>query len=121
MRNEAQQVVVQPQGGARIPAHVVLGSALRRRATQTEHGSHLMSDQAAKRGMWVVYSNRSGILTNLEPGDIATVMLVDDLGLNQLEVHAAAKELRQAYFEEIPEPRRPEYADAARFGYVKRP
>lgn len=118
MQNEPQHVVVTPQGGSRIPAHVAFGSALRRRPTQTEHGSHLLSDQHPKRGMWVVYSGRTGILTNLEPGDIATVILVDHQGLNNFEVHVAAKELRQAYFQEIPEPRRPEYKDAVRFGYV---
>jgi hypothetical protein len=115
-----QQLSVTAQTAPRIPTHVAMTSALRRRATRTEHGSQLRDDQAPKRGMWVMYQQRCGILTNLEAGDVATVMLVDDLGLNAIEIHVPAKELRQAFFEEIPEPRRPTYAAAVRFGYVSR-
>ena len=104
--------IVIPSGGAQIPEYVAAGSKLRRRPT-----AHMAQDQAPRRGMWVVYQSRVGILTNLEPGDVATVMLVDDAGRNSLEIHAQAAALRQAWFEEIPEPRRPMYEDAERFGY----
>jgi hypothetical protein len=59
-------------------------------------------DREPKRGMWVRWGDRVGILTNLEPGDIATVMCVDSHGDNALEIHCTASELRQAYYNEIP-------------------
>lgn len=69
--------------------------------------------------MWVRWQNRTGILTNIEPGDIATVMIVDDIkGENVIEVHQPCNMLRQAYFEEIPTARRPDLKHAAKFGYT---
>lgn len=121
----AQARVVTPSGslggGTKVPAHAAGASALRRRPTMHLHGTLIRNDQPPKRGMWVVYQQRTGILTMLELGDVATVMLVDELGLNAIEVHVPAKDLRQAWFEEIPEPRRPPYEDAVRFGYHARP
>lgn len=116
-----QHVVDPVRGSTKLPTHLTAVSGLRRRPTTTAAGSLLRNDQAPKRGMWVVYSQRTGILTDLEPGDVATVMLVDDLGMNALEVHVPAAQLRQAWFEEIPAPRRPKYEDAVRFGYHARP
>lgn len=100
-------------GGQQIPLEHTLRSALKRRPT-----SHVNAAQPAKRGMWVRYQGRTGILTNLEAGDVATVMLVDDeYGLNGIEVHVPSAELRQAWLNEIPARRRPEPEIAARMGY----
>jgi len=125
MNPDAVTHVVNPKGllNAKFQPHVAASSSIRRRTTMTEHGSVLRPDeQHPKRGMWVRYGNRTGILTNLEAGDIATVMLVDDQdGTNSLEVHTPGSQIRQAYFEELPVARRPSYADAARFGYVRKP
>lgn len=66
--------------------------------------------------------SKPGILKDLEFGDVATVMLVDPkTGQNVLEVHTMASDLRQAWYDEIPEDRRPDYERAASFGYVKGP
>lgn len=118
---DARAHVVEAKGGAKIPAHIAMASGLRRRPATSHEGTLLANDQAPKRGMWVVYSGRTGILTNLETGDVATVMLVDEQGFNSLEIHVPAGQLRQAWFEEIPEARRPAYKDAVRFGYHARP
>lgn len=104
-------------GGKQIAADVRHASALKRRAT-TQHAG----DQSAKRGMWVRYHDRTGILTNIEPGDVATVMLVDmDKGENVLEVHVPCADLRQAHYEELPIARRPTEYEAAKFGYLRGP
>lgn len=119
----AQTRVVTPSGNisGKFPAHIAAGSSLRRRPTMHAHGTLIANDQPPKRGMWVVYQQRTGILTKLEAGDVASVMLVDEVGHNAIEVHVPAATLRQAYFEEIPAPRRPLYEDAVRFGYHARP
>lgn len=109
----AKTATIQPNS-TRVPKALLGSSALRRRPT-----SIVGEEQPAKRGMWVRYRESVGILTNLESGDIATVMLVDDkLGLNVIEVHVPAAELRQALLKEIPAPRRPTAALAASMGYV---
>lgn len=109
--------VVNATGGRQLAAELRAGSALRRRTTP-----HFQDDQAPKRGMWVRYQDHTGILTNLEPGDVATVMIVDDMdGHNVLEMHVPATQLRQAYHDEIPVKRRPEPEHSAKFGYVRRP
>jgi len=118
---EARRHVVDVRGSTKLPSHLTAVSGLRRRPTRDHTGSHLRDDQPPKRGMWVSYSGRTGILTDLEPGDVASVMLVDDAGLNALAIHVPAAQLRQAWFEEIPAPRRPKYEDAVRFGYHTRP
>ncbi len=118
---DAKKHVVNPAGSTKLPSHLTLVSQLRRRATKDRSGTHLRDDQPPKRGMWVVYADRTGILTDLEPGDVYTVMLVDDRGLNALEVHAPGSQLRQAWFEEIPQARRPKYDDAVKLGYHARP
>lgn len=92
-----------------------INSQLRRRAT-----SLVGSEQPPARGMWVRWQGRTGILTDLEAGDVATVMLVDDhKGENVLEVHAPAGDIRQAFYEEIPAKRRPHEAHAAALGYTR--
>jgi len=119
----ARKHIVEVDPTAKIPAHLATASALRRRMTVSAVGSVVTpQEQAPKRGMWVRWQSRTGILTKLESGDIATVMLVDDqLGQNVLEVHKQASELRQAYYEEIPSARRPVYDVGSRMGYVKVP
>lgn len=117
MHPDARAHEVQITGGRQIPAALRAESALRRRATP-----HHAGDQTPKRGMWVRWSGRTGILTDIERGDIATVMLVDDVkGENVLVVHQACSQLRQAYFEEIPTARRPDLKHALKFGYTQRP
>lgn len=74
-----------------------------------------------RRGMWVVYSDKVGILTNVEGGNVATVVLTDHLGVNTVEIHVNALELRQAWHDEIPASRRPDAELAQRFGYTVRP
>lgn len=104
-------------GGRQIDPGLRLMSSLRRRSTQ-----HVLTEQAPKRGMWVRYDERTGILTDLEPGDVATVMIVDQAdGTNVVEIHVPATKLRQAWFEEIPETRRPTEESAIKFGYHRRP
>lgn len=104
-------------GGRQIDPGLRSVSALKRRTTQ-----HVLTDQAPKRGMWVRYKERTGILTNIEPGDVATVMIVNQVdGTNVVEIHVMSNELRQAYFEEIPIGRRPDEAYAIKFGYCRKP
>jgi len=103
-------------GGRKLDPQVIAVSQLRRR--QTIQGSY---PAPPKKGMWVVYEHKTGILITIEPGDVATVMLVDDVGHNVVEIHVPAVNLRQAWFEEIPEARRPALELAQRFGYHPRP
>lgn len=121
---DAKTHTVNPTGSlsGRFAPQVAATSALRRRTTRSAVGSILVAhEQEPKRGMWVVYGARTGILTQLEVGDVATVMLVDGQGFNSVEVHVPAKDLRQAWFEEIPAARRPDYDHASRAGYYTRP
>jgi hypothetical protein len=114
---DARTHVVNVTGGRQIPKELRHSSQLRRRPVP-----HFNGEQSPKRGMWVVYQGRTGILTDLEAGDIATVMIVDsEEGTNVLEVHCPAAELRQAYHEEIPEKRRPHPDHSVKFGYTRRP
>jgi hypothetical protein len=124
MHPDAKTHTVNPTGSlsGRFAPQVVATSSLRRRTTRSGAGSILVAhEQEPKRGMWVMYGERIGILTKLELGDVATVMLVDEKGLNKIEVHVPAKDLRQAWFEEIPAARRPDYDHASRAGYYTRP
>jgi hypothetical protein len=71
--------------------------------------------------MWVrhVLADKTGILTNLKEGNIATVMFVDPVrGENILEVDCPEHELRQAFYSEIPELRRPHTDVAFKLGYM---
>lgn len=74
-----------------------------------------------RRGMWVVYRDKVGVLTNVEGGNVAVVSLCDELGVNTVEIHVNAFEVRQAWHDEIPTPRRPDADTAQRFGYTVRP
>jgi len=74
-----------------------------------------------KRGMWITYQGKPGVLTNLLPGDIAVVMLVDPTeGTNVAEFHVEASSVQQAWFEEIPLGRRPPVDQARALGYHTR-
>lgn len=97
-------LVVYPTGGIAIKGSVI------------PSGETLL-----RRGMWVVYSDKVGILTNVEGGNVATVVLTDSVGLNTVEIHVNALELRQAWHDEIPASRRPEIELARRMGYTGRP
>jgi hypothetical protein len=118
---DAKTHVVEVKGTTKLPPLLTVGSALRRRPTREMGGSHLRNDQPPKRGMWVVYSGRTGIVKDLEPGDIYTVMLVDEEGFNAIELHVPGAQLRQAWYEDIPEGRRPPLEHAVRFGYHRTP
>lgn len=73
-----------------------------------------------ERGMWVTYKEKPGILTNLEAGDVATVMMVDpEEGTNVMEIHVHGSELRQCLYTEIPARRRPYLEDAEALGYYR--
>ena len=110
---EARTHVVNPEGRLGITLGLAGASALRRRVS-TVHNV----DPTPKRGMWVMHEaeQRVGILTDLQPGDIATVMLTAEDGTNLLQVERPASEFRQATFAEIPNPRKPSVDVARRPG-----
>lgn len=98
----------------KLPAGLAATSRLRRRS------NGIVPDAPPKRGMWVrdTAAHKTGILTNLKEGSIATVMFVDDIkGENILEVDCPEYELRQAVYEEIPLLRRPSEQVARKLGY----
>lgn len=104
---------VKISGRRDLPTDLRHASALKRRPT-----IHYSAHQSPKRGMWVRYQDRTGILTDLQEGDLAVIMLVDDqFGMNVLQITAAAQDVRQAHIHEIPEPRRPDKETAQRMGY----
>src|SRR6185437_5266496 len=103
-------------GPRAIPTHVAVGSTLRRRPTQSHP-----HETAPARGMWVRYSDRTGILMDIGQHDIARVMLVDADGFNTAEVNVPASVLRQAYLDEIPAKRRPHESVARNMGYERAP
>lgn len=72
-----------------------------------------------RRGMWVVYGDYVGILTDVNRDGIASVMLVHDDGTNLQAVTTLFTNLRQADLFEIPEPRRPALGVALRLGYAQ--
>lgn len=92
-------------------------SALRRRAT-----SHYSSEQPPTLGMWLTYAGRTGVLAALGTNDMATINVAAPDGTNTGEsLHVVAGSTRQAYWEEIPAPRRPDLATALSFGYARKP
>ena len=122
-RKKSEPVSAQDPPRVHIPAVQQAGdpnhyqhSALRRRPTV-----HNPSHSPPIAGMWVVYGNRTGILTNLHAGDVYDVALVDDQGLTTQFIRAQGQELRQAWYEEIPPSRRPTPDEGARMGYHGRP
>ena len=75
-------------------------------------------NRAPERGMWMAHNGRPCILTNIEAGDVCTVMYVDpEMGTNVLEAHVPGSELRQADYTEIPIARRPAEDVCAVLGY----
>lgn len=76
---------------------------------------------ALRPGMWVVCDKRIGILSGLSGRGIYEIMLVDDEGLNVMQVSAVESDLRQARASEIP-PKRIEHLSAdqlATMGYAE--
>lgn len=73
-----------------------------------------------RQGMWVVPRDMSvGIVQNAFPDGTVVVMLVDEKGLNLVEVIVHYTNLRQAKVSEIPGPRRPlDLELASKQGYV---
>lgn len=72
-----------------------------------------------RKGRWVMYQDRIGIIIELTERS-ARVMLTDEEGLNKIEVLAPLNELRQARAKEIPQ-KRVEQLDAAQLkamGYL---
>jgi len=57
---------------------------------------------ALRAGMWIMLGDRVGILKDMNEFAVATVMLVDEHGLNALEIPVPVGELRQAKRTEIP-------------------
>lgn len=120
----AQRLVVDA-GPRQIPQHLRNGSALRRNPTALRN-----YETPPKRGMWVYHNGAVGILTDLEPGDVAVVAVVDEVGHNltrpantvtgteNVVVRVPAAELRQATVHEIPKARRPTAEHAANLGYL---
>lgn len=110
--NKKHRIEVRGSTGKEFP-----NSMLRRRAT-----TNCTVTKPPKRGMWVWHHGKPGILLDVSNNDLARVMLVSEpLGENLLEVNALTTELRQAYFEEIPEARRPTKEVAESFGYSRKP
>lgn len=71
-----------------------------------------------ERGMWVTYKEKPAILTNIEAGDVVTIMMVDpEEGTNIVELHVPGSMLRQCLYTEIPTKRRPPEDVAASLGY----
>jgi hypothetical protein len=70
-----------------------------------------------RQGMWVQTSSGVGILLGLTAEGVARVMLVDEEGLNRLEISTSSASLRQATFAEIPDPRKPHPDLGDRMGY----
>ena len=99
-----------------IDISLAVTSAFRRRGT-----TKTPLEQPPKRGMWVVFNNKVGILRDLLAGDLADIMLVEqDFGLNIQSLIVPANQLRQAWFEEIPRRRRPDLELARSLGYHQR-
>lgn len=113
-RPSANRLVVDTGGPTELPENLRHASALKRRwSTSTRN------EQPPKRGMWVRHHGKTGILTDLAAGDVASVMITDDKGLNVAQISVSASELRQATYEEIPAPRRPDMELARKLGYAK--
>lgn len=75
-----------------------------------------------RRGMWVTIKGPSGkkaIVTALSPEGMARIMLVHPVsGENEIELDVPASSLRQAFYLEIPEQRRPHRKVAEPLGYI---
>lgn len=80
----------------------------------------LLAHYNMRRGMWVMYKDAIGILTDLNSEGVAKVMLVDNKGLNKLEVVCRAENLRQAYIQEIPQARVPNHRLLIALGYKEK-
>lgn len=86
-----------------------------------EPQAHVLSPSVVgsplRRGMWVVFGGNTGILVRAKELGIGEVHLVNAAGETVEVVDAPLDSLRQARWDEIPEPRRPEREMAAAMGY----
>jgi hypothetical protein len=113
---EPAGVVHRPAGTPHVDPVLFQQSALRRRPTLTQH-----MYTAPVLGMWVVYGNRTGILTGLLMNDTYEIMIVKPDGTNDHSMRALGQELRQAWLEEIPAGRRSSLEEMMHMGYHPRP
>lgn len=73
-----------------------------------------------RQGMWVVPKDMTvGVVLDADMDGVVRVMLAKEDGTNLVEVQVHYTNLRQAYYKEIPGPRRPlDQAKAESWGYV---
>jgi hypothetical protein len=77
-----------------------------------------MNDRLRK-GMWVLYEGRVGILVKFNSELDAEVHLVNENGTTAMALPSVSlADLTQAAFNNIPEERRPDEATARRLGYL---
>jgi hypothetical protein len=88
-----------------------------------DYNRHALLSRGMRPGMWVMRDGadwpRAGILTGMNADSIAEVMLTQDDGTNFTSVNVLGATLRQAFYDEIPAPRR-QFAEGTS-GYVRRP
>lgn len=86
----------------------------------TPHDSITLRSSPLRKGMWVRYEGRTGILTRAFNDATGEVHIVNDQGETILiEPHVTLLALAQASYEDIPEPRRPSEDVARKGGYLK--
>jgi len=90
------------------------------RGIASDYDRRLLRRYNFRPGMWVTFEGEAGILTGLESDGVARVMLVRSDGTNLLPVRQKADRLRRAYYDEIPEARRPTPEIALERGYEVR-
>lgn len=70
-----------------------------------------------RKGMWVMHQRRVAVVSDLTTAQHPIIVYVDAQGYALLTMRVPAVELRQAKYEEIPEPRRPSKERALELGY----
>lgn len=78
-----------------------------------------LRERKLRPAMWVMAPGGVGILTGLRDG-VAAIMLTDEAGADAGPVLRQAAFVRQAYYDEIPAPRRPAQEEAEAMGYTTR-
>ena len=81
-----------------------------------EEAQAFLASKGLRRGMWVITPEGVGILTGVYNGFVE-VMLTDDAGCNKRTQNFESGKVAQAKQGQIPKPRRPEAALAAKLGY----
>jgi len=90
------------------------------RGVASDYDRRLLKRFNLRPGMWVTFKGEAGILTGLKADGQARVMLVQADGTNLMPVLTKADWLRRAYYDEIPEARRPTPEIALERGYEVR-